>query len=334
MKKNIFLMFAKQDSSFSQLQMRMLHLLAGKEPASPVYGISNAIQYFGYIPGSLISYKDKVKEKLSTVLSDAKMLDALLAPRAEYQPPIPIDREVDLCIIGVRDGQNLTYATPEFAVAMTQTGLLEATNSGYGEEFPGISVSIINEDGETVISMAEYSSSEKVCGYDPRHPEIEQKERAEVPLQRLAEDGKSVTPGIILRMWKTFSVPDDSEMGAVRCCPYFSSEHMCEFYSKPYVPVETPMGTLVATPFGSDGKYAGINIQLVKDGQSVLVLSTEYFADETLCGDLPESKYGQDVPPQRRIKVGDEESVIPGLVSRYWPVLNDDDAPANRVFHF
>lgn len=334
MKQHIFLMFTKQGTSFTQLQLRMLHLLVGEDVGLPVYGVSNEVQYFGYIPGKLIAYKDKVRAKLSTILSNTEMLNAMFDTRAAYQPPIPIDGEVDLCIIGVCNSTNLTYATAEFSVAMTQTGLLKAVNSGYGEEYPGISISVITETGENGISLVEYSSSEHVCGFDPQHPEIEKKERAEVPLQRLAEDGETVTPGIIIRAWKAYSVPDDSEMGVVRYCPYFSSEHMSEFYSDMYVPVETPMGTLVAVPFSSDAKCAGINIHLVKDGKSVLVLRTEYYADEPLQGDSPVSRYGQDVPAQRRVRVGDEETVIPGLISRYWPVLDDDDAPAHRVFHF
>lgn len=334
MKQHIFLMFTKQGTSFTQLQLRMLHLLVGEDVGLPVYGVSNEVQYFGYIPGKLIAYKDKVRAKLSTILANTEMLNTLLAPQAAYQSPIPIDGEVNLCIIGIRNSTNLTYATEEFSVAMTQTGLLKAVNSGYGEEYPGISISVITETGEAVISLVEYSTTEAVCGFDPQHPEIEKKERAEVPTQRLAEDGKTVTPGIIIRAWNAFSVPDDSEMGVVRCCPYFSSEHMGEFYSDMYVPVETPMGTLVAVPFSSDAKCAGINIQLVKGGKSALVLRTEYYADEPLQGDSPVSRYGQDVPSQRRARGGDEETVIPGLISRYWPVLDDDDAPARRVFHF
>lgn len=332
MKHSIVFIVTEPNQTYSSEFLRLAAQLAGNESSLPITGEAQGCRYIGYIPEPLIDCKDAALDKLGTVVSGEAFKSANLY--------IELDKDVDLLVLKERDMFKGAVIVPQkFIAVQTPAGILMAKESCFGEEFPGISIFMDNGRLRNMMALVEYTDYENVCGYDPRHPEIAEKEKSEVPAKRITSDGKHVTPGIIVRAWKAITIPDDDEMDVVRSCPYIENaeqklmypHHADESYDA--LTVETPAGTLVAGAY-RDGANCGISINLIKDGRFSTVLHTEYVEDEPFEGDLLENRYGQDVPTQRHVTVADETVVFPGFITRYWTTLDDEDAPAHRVFHF
>lgn len=85
------------------------------------------------------------------------------------------------------------------------------TGSDEDDSYPGFDISYLPENGteEYLVAMVEHSDSEPVCGFDPSHPEIEARERSEVPESRIdPENPQHVLPGLICRAWERFMTDD------------------------------------------------------------------------------------------------------------------------------
>lgn len=102
---------------------------------------------------------------------------------------------------------------------------------------------------------------------------------------------------------------------------------------------ETPAGTLIAKPWG-EPDFPGIAIFLRyqdKDGktQERMVSLTEYTSSESICGYDPMhpgtmARETAEVPQQRR----NGDSVTPGIITRTWENLSDEDSDHKRTIHF
>lgn len=332
--RTIYILAAPLEDAFTPLQMRMALQLAGNETVFPLRWEEDNTQYFGYLPNSLSSYEDAV---------DAIMKDIIYGDGYREDNVYKLEGNVTLRIIEQGDNNKGRVFGTDFVAVQTPMGLLKAIPVN-DAEYPGVTVMLENEHGQNVVSLAEYSATEGICGYDPMHPEFERKERAEVHPSRISEDEQMTTAGIITRAWSAISVPDDSEMGVARYVPRnidWDSPYVNTYKpSKPIanrVAVPTPVGTLVATPYRElDGNHKtyGIEIRLTKDGREISVLNTEYVEEEPFCGDADTATRGQDVPPQRRFASVEGPAVLPGLITRYWTDQNDMDEPARRAFHF
>lgn len=104
---------------------------------------------------------------------------------------------------------------------------------------------------------------------------------------------------------------------------------------------ETPAGTLIAKPWG-DPEFPGIAVFLryadnSGNTQERMVALVEYTASEAVCGYNPMhpdemARERAEVPAQRLS--ADGESVTPGIITRSWENISDEDSDHKRTIHY
>lgn len=104
---------------------------------------------------------------------------------------------------------------------------------------------------------------------------------------------------------------------------------------------ETPTGTLIAKPWG-DPDFPGIAVFLryadnSGNTQERMVALVEYTASEAVCGYDPMhpdemARERAEVPAQRLS--ADGESVTPGIITRSWENISDEDSDHKRTVHY
>lgn len=100
--------------------------------------------------------------------------------------------------------------------------------------------------------------------------------------------------------------------------------------------VDTEWGTLLARPsqFASEG-IPGIEICLVRNGSATPIAMTEFVYDEDVCGgnDPEEAARERAEVPEERTDPNDRTVVLPGLISRAYERIDDEDCQAKRTVH-
>lgn len=81
------------------------------------------------------------------------------------------------------------------------------------DEYPGVWVSVQNKKGKTTLSLVEYiTGGEGICDYMPGHNKEMERQRKEVPPQRLQQDKNgtpTVTKGLVTRAWPCNNKDDE-----------------------------------------------------------------------------------------------------------------------------